>query len=114
MVLFPLPNTTMDCGLEDLQNLHSPVRIRVVPPSLDANFDTKLASSFLCFCPRQDAKMKSSKVREGHKLHFRMGGTSFQEIERFSVVPREGSRIASGRRFLCSFSQNASTVDDYK
>ena len=80
---------------------------------LDANFDTKLASSFLAFSGFHHAENKSSKVREGQKLQFLMGLASFQEIERFSTGPRGVSKMALDGWFLCSFSQNASTVDDY-
>ena len=82
-------------------------------PPLDANFDTKLASLFLPFWAFHYADNKSSKVMDGQILQFLMGSASFQEIERFSVVPREASKTAPEGWFLCSFSQNASTVDDY-
>ena len=80
---------------------------------LDANFDTKLASLFLHFYPKRDAENKSSRIESALKVQYLMGSASFQEIERFSVVPQGDFKMASGRRFLCSFSQNASTLDDY-
>ena len=82
-------------------------------PPLDANFDTKLASGFLCFWPCYDAEIKSSKVGKGQKLHYRVGRASFQEIERFSTVPRMPLQKLVFVRFLLSKCQNATTVDDW-
>ena len=58
-----------------------------------------------CFCikaPSNPAEMKSSKVKEGQNLHFRMCRASFQEIERFSVVPRMPLQKLIFVRFLLS------------
>ena len=82
-------------------------------PPLDANFDTKLASLFLPFSGFHHAEIKSSKVRKGQKLHYLAGRASFQEIERFYVVPRMPLQKLIFVRFLLSKCQNATTVDDW-
>jgi hypothetical protein len=57
---------------------------------LDTNFNSKLVSGFLRYLLCGYAEIKSTKVREGQNLQFMKMVASFQEIERFTIIPRGG------------------------
>ena len=80
---------------------------------LDVNFNTKMASVFLVSCHRNNAEIKSVKVRKGQNMQFLKVVDLFQENERFTVAHRSLFVKMNFVRFLPANYQNESTLDDW-
>jgi hypothetical protein len=72
-----------------------------------------MASSFLRYLLCGYAEIKSTKVREGQNPQFMKMVATFQEIERFYACPYGDRKQRVYGRFLCPFTQNESTLDDW-